>query len=97
MSYDIAYGGDIGFNHAVQKSINHLKNVQFIEEKILIQTFFKSITEDNKKYSYGQFKTIKAFEDEAVETVIVWEHLQLKRYILKNAVTNGFFKIILYI
>ncbi|GAA0170779.1 translation release factor [Lithospermum erythrorhizon] len=85
---DVSYGGENGFNQAIELSGEILANVKFIQEKKLIGKFFEEISQDTGKYVFGVDDTIKALELGAVETLIVWESLDINRYELKNAVTN---------
>ena len=56
-----------------------------MQEKKLIQKYFDEISQDTGKYCFGVDDTIKALELGAVETLIVWENLDVTRYILRNA------------
>ncbi|RYR54095.1 hypothetical protein Ahy_A06g029360 isoform B [Arachis hypogaea] len=77
-----------GFNQAIELSAEILSNVKFIQEKRLIGKYFEEISQDTGKYVFGVDDTLKALEMGAVETLIVWENLDINRYVLKNA-TNG--------
>lgn len=85
---DVSYGGENGFNQAIELSAEILANVKFIQEKRLIGKFFEEISQDTGKYVFGVDDTIKGLEMGAVETLIVWENLDINRYVLKNSVTN---------
>ncbi|GAA0162433.1 translation release factor [Lithospermum erythrorhizon] len=85
---DVSYGGENGFNQAIELSGEILANVKFIQEKKLIGKFFEEISQDTGKYVFGVDDTIKALELGAVETLIVWESLDINRFELKNAVTS---------
>ncbi|CAA2970627.1 eukaryotic peptide chain release factor subunit 1-3-like [Olea europaea subsp. europaea] len=85
---DVSYGGENGFNQAIELSAEILSNVKFIQEKRLIGKFFEEISQDTGKYVFGVDDTIKALEMGAVETLIVWENLDINRYVLKNSTTN---------
>lgn len=85
---DVSYGGENGFNQAIELSAEILANVKFIQEKRLIGKFFEEISQDTGKYVFGVDDTLKALEMGAVETLIVWENLDINRYTLKNSVTN---------
>ncbi|KAI5648368.1 hypothetical protein M9H77_34373 [Catharanthus roseus] len=85
---DVSYGGENGFNQAIELSAEILANVKFIQEKKLIGKFFEEISQDTGKYVFGVDDTLKALEMGAVETLIVWENLDINRYVLKNAVSN---------
>jgi peptide chain release factor subunit 1 len=85
---DVSYGGDNGFNQAIDLSIELLQNVKFIQEKKLISKYFEEIAQDSGKYCYGVEDTLYALDMGAVETLIVWENLEIDRYILRNTATN---------
>jgi peptide chain release factor subunit 1 len=50
---DVSYGGDNGFNQAIELAADALKNVKFIQEKNLISRFFEEIGQDTGKYCFG--------------------------------------------
>ncbi|CAJ0914166.1 1240_t:CDS:2 [Entrophospora sp. SA101] len=68
---DVSYGGENGFN----------------QEKKLISKYFDEISQDTGKFCFGVDDTLKGLELGAIETLIVWENLEVARYVLKNA--NG--------
>ncbi|KAK9768045.1 translation termination factor eRF1 [Basidiobolus ranarum] len=82
---DVSYGGENGFNQAIELSGEVLANVKFIQEKKLIQKYFDEISQDTGKYCFGIDDTLKGLELGAVETLIVWENLTTVRYVFKNA------------
>ncbi|KTW25608.1 eukaryotic peptide chain release factor subunit 1 [Pneumocystis carinii B80] len=79
---DISYGGENGFNQAIELVSDILSNVKFIQEKRLIQKYFDEISQDTGKYCYGVEDTLKSLELGAVETIIVWENLDVIRWTL---------------
>ncbi|KAH7279221.1 hypothetical protein KP509_37G011000 [Ceratopteris richardii] len=85
---DVSYGGENGFNQAIELSAEVLANVKFIQEKRLIGKYFEEISQDTGKYVFGIDDTLKALEMGAVETLIVWENLDINRYIFKNVFTG---------
>eukprot|EP01097_Dermamoeba_algensis_P011977 TRINITY_DN948_c0_g3_i1.p1 TRINITY_DN948_c0_g3~~TRINITY_DN948_c0_g3_i1.p1 ORF type:complete len:467 (-),score=137.29 TRINITY_DN948_c0_g3_i1:253-1473(-) len=85
---DVSYGGENGFNQAIELSAEVLSNVKFIQEKKLITTFFEEIAQDSGKYCFGVDETLKALELGAVETLISWENLEAQRVVLKNNTTG---------
>jgi peptide chain release factor subunit 1 len=85
---DVSYGGETGFNQAIELSAEILSNVKFIQEKRLIGKYFEEISQDTGKYVFGVDDTLKALEMGAVETLIVWESLDINRYQLKNSATG---------
>jgi peptide chain release factor subunit 1 len=81
---DVSYGGDNGFNQAIELSAEVLQNVKFVQEKKLITTFFEEISQDTGKYCFGVDDTLRALDIGAVHTLIVWENLDVTRYQIKN-------------
>ena len=47
------------------------------------------MAQDSGKYCFGVVDTLKALEMGAIEILIVWENLDIIRYVLKNSATNG--------
>uniref|UniRef100_A0A8C1UXE1 Eukaryotic peptide chain release factor subunit 1 n=1 Tax=Cyprinus carpio TaxID=7962 RepID=A0A8C1UXE1_CYPCA len=88
---DISYGGENGFNQAIELSAEVLSNVKFIQEKKLIGRYFDEISQDTGKYCFGVDDTLKALEMGAAEILIVYENLETMRYVLKlhGAEVNG--------
>jgi len=81
---DVSYGGENGFNQAIELAAESLANVKFIQEKKLIGRYFDQISQDTGKFCFGIEDTLKALEMGAVETLICWENLDIQRYVLKN-------------
>ncbi|RDA86727.1 hypothetical protein CP532_4213, partial [Ophiocordyceps camponoti-leonardi (nom. inval.)] len=82
---DVSYGGENGFNQAIELSSETLGNVKFIQEKKLIGKYFEEISQDTGKVCYGIDDTLKALELGAVETLIVFENLEITRWSLKDS------------
>ena len=70
---------------AIDLASESLANVKFVQEKKLIQKYFDEISQDSGKYCFGIVDTLKALELGSVETLIVWENLDITRFILRNA------------
>lgn len=85
---DVSYGGENGFNQAIELSAEILSNVKFIQEKRLIGKYFEEISQDTGKYVFGVDDTLKALEMGAIETLIVWENLDINRFSMKNSTTG---------
>jgi len=85
---DVSYGGENGFNQAIELAADALTNVKFIREKKLLSTYFSEISQDTGKYCFGIKDTLMGLEMGAVETLIVWENLAINRYELKNPTTG---------
>ncbi|KAI6220659.1 Eukaryotic peptide chain release factor subunit 1 [Aphelenchoides fujianensis] len=82
---DVSYGGENGFNQAIELAADSLQNVKFMQEKQLINQFFQEIAQDSGKYVYGVVNTLQGLELGAVEKLICWENLDITRYTLKKA------------
>lgn len=82
-------GGENGFNQAIELSADALANVKFVQEKRLISKFFDEISQDTGKFVFGVADTLACLEMGAVETLIVWESLDVNRYTLMNTVSGA--------
>jgi len=81
---DVSYGGEIGFNQAIELSAETLGSVKLVQEKRLLQKYFDEISQDTGKYCFLVNDTLRALELGAVETLIVWESLDIDRIKLRN-------------
>ena len=81
---DVSYGGANGFNQAIELAAEILANVKFIQEKRLIQKYFDEILIESGKYCFGVEDCLKGLDAGAIETLVVWENLDVTRYSLKN-------------
>lgn len=85
---DISYGGENGFNQAIELAQDTLSNVKFVQEKKLLSKYFDEITRndgiDAGKFCFGIVDTMNALESGACETLIVWENLDFNRYIFRK-------------
>ncbi len=85
---DVSYGGENGFNQAIELSSDALSNIKFVQEKKLIQKYFDQINLDSGRFCFGVDDTMKALDMGACETLICWEGLEVNRYVIKNDVTG---------
>ena len=85
---DVSYGGENGFNQAIELAADSLSNVKFVKEKKLLARYFGEISQDSGKYCFGPRDTLHGLELGAVEELIVYENLPINRYVLKNSVTG---------
>lgn len=81
---DTSYGFENGFSQAIELSAERLKDVKFIKEKKLVSGFFDQIAQDSGKYCFGFRDSLYACEAGAVETLIVWENLEIERFLLNT-------------
>jgi len=85
---DVSYGGDNGFNQAIELSADALKNVKLVREKKLLSRYFGEISQDTGKFCFGVKDTLMALDLGAVSDLIVWENLAINRYILRHPTTG---------
>ena len=85
---DVSYGGENGFNQAIDLASETLSNVKFIQEKKLISRYFEEISQDSGRVCYGVEDTLKALDLGACETLIVFEDLDVTRWTLKDSAGN---------
>jgi peptide chain release factor subunit 1 len=82
---DVSYGGENGFNQAIELAAETLSSVKFIQEKKLIGQYFQEISQDTGRVCYGVEDTLKALELGAAEILIVYENLDVTRWVLKDS------------
>lgn len=84
----VSYGMESGLNEAIEQSAESLSNVKLIHEKKIIQKYMGEIAQDTGKYCFMINDTIKALEMSAIDVLIIWENLEINRYVFKNPSTN---------
>jgi len=86
---DVSYGGENGFNQAVELAQECLLNVKFGQEKNILAKFFQEIATDTGKFCYGVQDTMKGLVDMgAVENLLLFEGLEYFRVVLRNKETD---------
>ena len=85
---DVSYGGENGFNQAIDLCAETLANVRFVNEKKLICRYLEEIAIDSGKICFGVKDTVSGLEMGAIETLIIWENLDVIRYVLKHPSTG---------
>ena len=68
---DVSYGGENGFNQAIELSAEALAEVKFVQEQKLITSYFNEISLDTGKYCFGIKDTFAGLELGAVEILMV--------------------------
>jgi peptide chain release factor subunit 1 len=81
---DISYGGEMGFNQAIELSMDALRSVKFVHEKKVLNKFYEEIAKDTGKYVFGLKDTMTAMENGMVDLLISWENLDYNRLTLKD-------------
>lgn len=85
---DVSYGGEQGFNQAIEQSADTLVNVKLMKEKKLLQHYMEEIALDTGKYCFMVDDTLKALDLGAVEDLIVWDNLEIMRYVVRHQATG---------
>lgn len=91
---DISYGGENGFNQAIELSADTLRSVKFIHEKKVIGRFFDEIAKDSGKYVFGLKDTLESMENGCIDILIIWENLEFYRLTLKDNAENVIVEIV---
>lgn len=78
---DVQYGGENGFNQALELSVGVLKKSKYLSEQKVLENFFSQIAL-NGAYIFSASSTITALEQGLIETLIVWEELPDYRFVL---------------
>lgn len=85
---DVSYGGEAGFNQAIELASDTLKGVKFVQEKKLVTKFMDEIAQDTGKICFGVQDTVASLQMTAVEHLILWEGLTVFRYALIDSATR---------
>ena len=85
---DTECGGEDGFNRAIQRSENTLRNVPYFYEQRVLTHYLKAIGRNEYMHCSGIRDTIRALEMRVIRTLIVWEGLRLKRVDVSNPDTK---------
>lgn len=85
---DVSYGGENGFNQAIELSADSLANVKLMKEKKLLQKYFDQIAQDTGCFCFMVDDTLKGLEMGAVEDLIIWDNLEIQRYLVRNIQTQ---------
>jgi peptide chain release factor subunit 1 len=85
---DVSYGMEQGFNQAIDLAGDSLSNVKFMHEKKIIGAFFDQIALDTGMIVFGVDDTMKALEMSNLETIMVYENIEVTRYEIKNPVKD---------
>merc|ERR1719394_2430411 len=85
---DVSYGGENGFNQAIELAGEALADVKFVAEKKLLSTYFTEISKDTGMYCFGVKDTINALESSAISKLIVFEELECEKITMRDPSTD---------
>ena len=80
--YDICYGGEEGFNQTIKMSTDLLKDVRLVREQELLQKLMDMISSGGS-CAFGIKETMVAWEAGAIDTLILWDELNVFRCVMK--------------
>jgi peptide chain release factor subunit 1 len=86
---DIAHPGEIGLNQAIELSGDSLSGVKLVAEKKLLIQFMSEISRDTEMFCFGIKDTMDCIEMGAVQTLIVYEDLEINRYVISPSDKSG--------
>jgi peptide chain release factor subunit 1 len=81
---DISYGGENGFNQAIELSSDALRSVKFIHEKKVIGKFYEEIAKDSGRYVFGLRDTLDSMDNGSIDILIIYENLEFNRLTLRD-------------
>jgi peptide chain release factor subunit 1 len=61
-------------------------NVKFVNEKKLISKFFEEIAQDTGMIVFGVEDTMRTLEAGALDTLMIYEDIDITRYVIKHPV-----------
>mmetsp|Transcript_70806 Transcript_70806/g.169518 ORF Transcript_70806/g.169518 Transcript_70806/m.169518 type:complete len:429 (+) Transcript_70806:86-1372(+) len=81
---DTACGGEAGFDQAIELAAGAVKGGKFLAEKKLLSSFVTEVATDSSRCCFGIAETMQDLEAGVVETLIVWENLEIRRLVLHD-------------
>ena len=84
--------GTVSIYNKLFVSKNSIASLSLVSSKyinLISGKYFDEISQNTSKFCFGVDDTFRALEMGAVETLIVWENLDVNRYVLRNHTTNG--------
>jgi len=79
---DVQYGGEAGFNQAINLSMGNLSNLKVVREQEVLGKYFDEIARDGN-YCFGVEDTLYGVTSGLVETLILYKELPHLRYELE--------------
>ncbi|MES1903346.1 MAG: Electron transfer flavoprotein alpha-subunit, partial [Paramarteilia canceri] len=81
---DIGYGGEQGFNEAIEKSSEALGSVKHIQEDKLLREFMSEIERDTGMYCFGVDQTMAMLYNSGIKKLFVYENLDIERVTMRD-------------
>jgi len=90
---DIQYGGESGFNQAINLTKNNLGNLKFVHEQKIISNLFEEINKDGH-YAIGVEDTLYALTSGLLDNLIIWNDLPTVRWELVKTSDSSVTKVL---
>lgn len=81
--FDVSYTDESGFLELINAATDKLSDLELINQKKIMKSFFSELVSDSGKATYGENYVRKNLEINAVDTLILSEDLKLERLISK--------------
>lgn len=81
--FDVSYTDESGFLELINAASDKLSDLELINQKKVMKSFFSELVSDSGKATYGEKYVRKNLEINAVDTLILSEDLKLERLISK--------------
>ncbi|NHJ05652.1 MAG: peptide chain release factor 1 [Candidatus Heimdallarchaeota archaeon] len=76
---DTGYTGEQGIRELMEKSTELLKDVRYLEEKELVQSFLRELGKDTGMVAYGQKEVLRSLDLGAVKALLISEEMDVIR------------------
>jgi len=76
---DTSYSGESGVREAIEKSMDILKELRYVQEKRLMQEFLRNVGEEKGLAAYGLSEVRNKLAHGAVETLLISEGLDMQQ------------------
>jgi len=90
---DIQYGGESGFNQAINLTKNNLGDLKFVHEQKVISRLFDEINKDGH-YAIGIEDTLYALTSGLLDNLIIWNDLTTVRWELATTSETNAIKVL---
>jgi len=90
---DIQYGGESGFNQAINLTKNSLGDLKFVHEQKILASLFEEINKDGH-YALGVEDTLYALTSGLLDTLMIWNSLAIIRWELEKTNEPNLTKVI---
>ncbi|HUU79158.1 MAG TPA: peptide chain release factor aRF-1 [candidate division Zixibacteria bacterium] len=76
---DTGYTGEQGIRELMEKATELLKDVRYLEEKELVQSFLRELGKDTGMVAYGQKEVLRSLDLGAVKSLLISEEMDVIR------------------